>query len=265
MPSSPLTPPAPRDHAILFFGEILPGHDALICRRQLQALLKCPAETMDTVFSGQRVSLRSGLDADAAERFRESLEEMGLRVEVDPPLPGVPTSTHGDSGMLGVGLEGRFGRRNFLMGGLVVINFSMLVSFAGAGLGDAGALFYWLSLGLVVLYGLRGGVWRLHDLGFSGWWIVLTGLPYLASLIGVLLLVLPGKRGANAWGTPARPVSLPALLGGLLATVVTWTLFVAMLHPDARNPAPAGSLAKSGRSGPYAWQNPADMHPRRPR
>ena len=77
----------PQVHSILFFGEVLPGHDVITCRRQLQALLKCTPETMDSVFSGQRVSLRKGLGADDALRYQQRLAAIGLRATIEPPLP----------------------------------------------------------------------------------------------------------------------------------------------------------------------------------
>jgi hypothetical protein len=86
--SAPQPEPAvPQVHSILFFGEVLPGHDVVTCRRQLQALLKCTPETMDSVFSGQRVSLRKGLGADDALHYPQRLAAIGLRTAIEPPLP----------------------------------------------------------------------------------------------------------------------------------------------------------------------------------
>jgi uncharacterized membrane protein YhaH (DUF805 family) len=56
-------------------------------------------------------------------------------------------------------------------------------------------------LGFVLLFGAAPGVAvharRLHDTGRSGWWLL---LPITAPL----LLLLPGTRGANRYGTDPR-------------------------------------------------------------
>lgn len=56
-----------------------------------------------------------------------------------------------------------------------------------------GAVF---SLVIMVPAGIR----RLHDLGWSAGWIVLSFVPYVAAILFLLLLLLPGSRGANDYG-----------------------------------------------------------------
>ena len=289
-------PPA---HSILFFGDILPGHDAVTCRRQLQVLLKCPPETMDSVFSGGRVSLRNGLNADDALRYQQRLEAIGLRIVIEPPLapapeladpkpaltldPGPapepspasppaaaplelmscpacgeqqprrtlcqacsvdmprftasrvaspPRADHqavphllsagedalpvlADSGIVGLDFRGRFGRRNFLLTGLLTLGGSVILALLATTLGLPGMLIGGLGLFVMFIYGVRSTVFRLHDLGLSGWWTLLTWIPYLGAVVALLLLVVPGEKGSNAWGEPARPVSAVGLLGGM--------------------------------------------------
>lgn len=41
---------------------------------------------------------------------------------------------------------------------------------------------------------------RLHDIGNSGWWLLLALIPYLGGLILLLLMVQPSARGDNKWG-----------------------------------------------------------------
>lgn len=76
-------------HEILFFGEVLPGHDPAAARSALQGLLKCPADTLERVFSGERVTLRKGLATWQAEHYLSTLTGIGLKVVVEPPLPEV--------------------------------------------------------------------------------------------------------------------------------------------------------------------------------
>lgn len=308
--SAPATPPehaVSHVHSILFFGDILPGHDAVSCRRQLQILLKCSPETMDSVFSGGRVSLRKGLNASDALRYQQRLEAIGLRIVIEPPLApppapappqaeatpipaagpaleplpepapvavapatppielmtcpacgeeqprrtlcracsidmprfvasratphasavaqtavthmlqtrDVPAPALADSGIVGLGFRGRFGRRNFLLTGLLTLAGTVTLALLAATLGLPGMLLGGLGMFVMVIYGTRSTVFRLHDLGLSGWWTLVTWIPYLGAVAALLLLVVPGEKGSNAWGEPARPVSLVGLLGGL--------------------------------------------------
>lgn len=289
----------PQVHSILFFGDILPGYDAVTCRRQIQALLKCSPETLNSVFSGERVSLRKGLDATDARRYQEHLEAIGLRIVIEPPLapapalaepapeltlapkpapeqspaasplaqPGElmtcpacgeeqprrtlcracsidmprfatsraaahaaradqPAVTHllhpsdtpptlADSSIVGLDFRGRFGRRNFLLTGLLTLGGSVILALLATTLGLPGMLIGGLGLFVMFIYGVRSTVFRLHDLGLSGWWTLLTWIPYLGAVVALLLLVVPGEKGSNAWGEPARPVSAVGLLGGM--------------------------------------------------
>ncbi len=327
--SGPITQPesaVPQVHSILFFGDILPGHDAISCRRQLQVLLKCPPETMDSVFSGGRVCLRKGLDEADARRYQARLEAIGLRIVIDPPLtppapaaaepepatslrplpqqtpgfapppapqpapeptpratvpapaavelincpacgeeqprrtlcracsidmprfaasraapppakadrpavtymltPDAPSPVLADSGIVGLGFRGRFGRRNFALTGLLTLGGTLVLALLAFTLGIPGMLIGGLGLLLMFIYGTRSTVFRLHDLGLSGWWTLVTWIPYLGGVAALLLLVVPGEKGSNAWGEPARPVSAVGLLGGM--ALIGGALFLAI-------------------------------------
>lgn len=76
---------------------------------------------------------------------------------------------------------------------------------------------------LLLLPSITVGVRRLHDTGRSGWWMMLVYLPWLATLVSqanpaltlasagallvggvawIILLLLPGEAGENAFGAP---------------------------------------------------------------
>jgi uncharacterized membrane protein YhaH (DUF805 family)/glutaredoxin len=78
---------------VVFFGETVPGYDRAAARRQLQALLKCSPEALDQVFSGQRVGLRKGLEAEDARRYQLGLKGIGLIVVIEPAPAIVPDET----------------------------------------------------------------------------------------------------------------------------------------------------------------------------
>ena len=77
---------------------------------------------------------------------------------------------------------------------------------------------------LFLLPSITVGVRRLHDTGRSGWWTMLIYLPWLATLVSqsnpalvlasagalllggvawIILLLLPGNDGENAFGSPS--------------------------------------------------------------
>lgn len=75
---------------------------------------------------------------------------------------------------------------------------------------DRDPLFFWAmrSMAIVailfVLPMLAVQVRRLHDLGRSGWFVLLHALPLVGSLVLTVMMLLPGKRGSNAYGPDPR-------------------------------------------------------------
>lgn len=51
------------------------------------------------------------------------------------------------------------------------------------------------------------GVQRLHDIGWSGWLLLLNLVPLVGSVFAILMLVVPGTQGANRYGAPPPPNS----------------------------------------------------------
>lgn len=47
---------------------------------------------------------------------------------------------------------------------------------------------------------LSAGVRRCHDLGWSGWWILLRLIPIVGLIQGLWLLFAPGEEGENEYG-----------------------------------------------------------------
>ncbi|MCB1917461.1 MAG: DUF805 domain-containing protein [Rhodocyclaceae bacterium] len=80
---------------IVFRGRTLPGHDTEAARKRLAKALGAGPELADRLFSGAKVSLKSGLDAAQAERFQRKLAAIGIEVTVEPlpPKPPLPPAT----------------------------------------------------------------------------------------------------------------------------------------------------------------------------
>nr|WP_295995144.1 DUF805 domain-containing protein [uncultured Veillonella sp.] len=68
-----------------------------------------------------------------------------------------------------------------------------------------------VSLGLVILFvlsigfiipGVAVAVRRLHDVGWSGWPILLALVPFVGIPVVLILMALPGKTVSNRFGAP---------------------------------------------------------------
>ncbi len=102
-----------------------------------------------------------------------------------------------------VDFSGRATRQSFwmfvLFHTLIVIAFVMLGLAALMGTGNFPGVLY-VVFGLFIvgtfLPGLAISVRRLHDAGFSGWLILIGIIPYLGSLILLVLYCLPTKVAA---------------------------------------------------------------------
>jgi uncharacterized membrane protein YhaH (DUF805 family) len=67
-------------------------------------------------------------------------------------------------------------------------------------LGTVGMLL-WVVIALAtVVPTLAASVRRLHDTGRSGWFYLLSLIPFVGGIINIVLLVLPGETGPNRFG-----------------------------------------------------------------
>ena len=110
--------------------------------------------------------------------------------------------------------HGRIGRLEYLLASLAVpiaITIAAVIASAIVGsvlralIGDLAGVVFGLPLlvAWIVLIGwisLAAGVRRWHDLGFSGWMLLLSLVPLLGALLGIVLLVWPGEKGDNKYG-----------------------------------------------------------------
>jgi uncharacterized membrane protein YhaH (DUF805 family) len=66
-------------------------------------------------------------------------------------------------------------------------------------------LLYWVAVAALLVPGLAVGVRRLHDIGKSGWWVLIAFVP----IVGLVLLYFaaqPGQPGSNEYGPqPSGP------------------------------------------------------------
>lgn len=89
--------------------------------------------------------------------------------------------------------EGRAGRSEYWWFFL----FSILVHMGGSIVGQVVAGLLTLAL---VLPSLGAGVRRLHDIGRTGWWLLVGLIPLIGALILLYWFVQQGAAGANEYG-----------------------------------------------------------------
>lgn len=123
-------------------------------------------------------------------------------------------------------IDGRIGRLRYLA-------WSLVLMFACAGVMGVVAIAAGISevlggiLGIAVLIGMlvvsvQIGVQRLHDIGWSGWLLLLNIVPIVNSVFWLLMLVVPGSQGANRFGSPppANSTAVKILAGLFLALLL---------------------------------------------
>lgn len=96
--------------------------------------------------------------------------------------------------------EGRATRKQYWLFFLFFFIISMIWgAFAGMDnfIGTLFGIVYALYILAVIVPLLSIGARRLHDRNLSGWWQLLVLLPFIGSLILLILFVLPGTPGQN--------------------------------------------------------------------
>ena len=91
--------------------------------------------------------------------------------------------------------QGREGRKVFWFFTLnmFIINFLL-------GLISAGFISMIISL-LVFFPSLGLSVRRLHDINFSGWWVLIGFIPVIGAIALIIFACLPGTEGENKYGS----------------------------------------------------------------
>jgi len=122
---------------------------------------------------------------------------------------GSPTAEFGELKVFTT--QGRIGRLRYLA-------WSMALMAAALALLIVASLTFAASVVLgVILTGALGigfllvsiqiGVQRLHDMGWSGWLMLLYLVPVIGTLFPLVVLLMPGNEGPNRFGPPQPPNS----------------------------------------------------------
>jgi uncharacterized membrane protein YhaH (DUF805 family) len=89
-----------------------------------------------------------------------------------------------------------------------------------------------LGLGFLVVT-VQIGVQRLHDLGWSGWLMLLNLVPVVGTLFPFVMLLMPGNDGMNRFGAPQPPNSRAVkILAALWLLVPVIGILAAIVLPS---------------------------------
>ncbi|MGE8503806.1 MAG: DUF805 domain-containing protein [Pseudomonas sp.] len=109
------------------------------------------------------------------------------------------------------GVNGRIGRVRYL-GWLMAMTLCFIpILGAWIGLTALSSTLGMLVIGLLsiaaIVVSVFIGVQRLHDIGWSGWLLLVHLIPVVGSVFALLMLIIPGTQGANRFGPPPPPNS----------------------------------------------------------
>lgn len=139
------------------------------------------------------------------EELRRAERQAALEARRQPRRRAAPEADAGERSAWPIGFRfsGRVGRLSsatanlWLIAALLLLTtgFLQLPSLARALLVGSGAL-------AVFFFSMRLTVLRCHDCDRHGWWALLVLVPYVGSLISLLIGLLPGNPAANEYGPP---------------------------------------------------------------
>ncbi|KXU36125.1 hypothetical protein AXE65_05585 [Ventosimonas gracilis] len=112
--------------------------------------------------------------------------------------------------------EGRIGRLRYLawlMASTLVIGIPLfvvtsLLSWISSSLSALAMLLFVAGGIMLIVCDFRFAIQRLHDLGFSAWWVLLHFVPIAGSILPFVLMLAPGSSKRNIYGPPPPPNSL---------------------------------------------------------
>jgi uncharacterized membrane protein YhaH (DUF805 family) len=134
--------------------------------------------------------------------------------------------------MLSLSFEGRWGRASYFntwaVAMLGIAGMGILAAILVPAIGMLIAIPLFLGFLVFLVWGIRVNVLRLHDVNRSGWWVLLTFIPYLGGLVSLLLIVWPGNAEENDYGPKPRRGNVAVAIAVLVLSVIAAVVLVRM-------------------------------------
>lgn len=123
-------------------------------------------------------------------------------------------------------VHGRIGRLRYLaytsVASLVILAVMLVVmlglAMVSPMLAMAGMILVIPMLAITVVMAIR----RLNDMGWSGWWCLLTFVPFVGIIPSLILLFYPGDKQANDYGLPPAPNTTGVIVGACSPIVIVF-------------------------------------------
>lgn len=165
--------------------------------------------------------------------------------------------------------KGRFARSTYLAYsfGTMIVFWIILAVLGGVGMmtgnmqnmGIGSMIIMGIAYIGILVIGTIFGLRRLHDLDWSGWWIVAMFIPIANLFLAVPMLFFRGTPGSNRYGAPRPATRTHLILAWLLLALPLIGIIAAISIPayvDYTKRAKAGSL-----EAPTAIEQPQDARP----
>ncbi len=131
------------------------------------------------------------------------------------------------------GVDGRIGRMRSIAWGMVFM-FALLPALLVCAVAFkisevlGGLIFVGVFIAAIVIY-IQINVKRLHDIGWSGWLLLIILVPLVGSIFQLLISVMPGSKGNNLYGAPPpeNSTAVKVLFGIWVAFLVI--IFIAVM------------------------------------
>jgi uncharacterized membrane protein YhaH (DUF805 family) len=141
--------------------------------------------------------------------------------------------------------DGRIGRLRYLAWSMVLMLaclplFGIAGGFFAASEILGGLLMVVVGIAVAVV-GIMFGVQRLHDIGWSGWLLLVTLVPIVGGVFSLLMFIIPGSTEANRFGPPPPPNSRAVKVLALLwVAIIVIGIVAAIALPAYMGYADAG-------------------------
>lgn len=164
------------------------------------------------------------------------------------------------------GVQGRIGRLRYLAWSMAMLLIAMpvlglLMAIMTLSNMLGGLLVAVAAIALVVI-SIFIGVQRLHDIGWSGWLLLLNLIPGIGTVLALIMLFAPGSEGANRFGSPPPPNSRAVkVLAWSLVLVPIIGILAAIALPAYQDYVDRANQARYSESADHGYDQAAEVAP----